>query len=110
MDADAVAEFAQESAEDRHSSFARMTAPGGIRHKGQTYAAVVSTISTTQELERGGWKITVTTVVRVLRQGGFQPANGDTLVLCRSRRVLRVVEVKDNVPAEWVLGCVDPEA
>lgn len=110
MDADAVSEFATASAESRHAVFGPLTAPGGIRHKGQTWPAVVSTISTTQELERGGWKVEVSTVVRVLRQPGFQPTDGDTLVLARSRRVLRVVEIKDNIPAEWVLGCVDPES
>lgn len=110
MDADGVAEFAQQSAESRHAVFGDLTAPGGIRHKGRTYAAVASTISSTQELERGGWRVEISTVVRVLRQPGFQPADGDTIVLARSRRVLRIIEVKDNVPAEWLLGCTDPEA
>lgn len=109
MDADAVSEFALQSAESRHAAFARNSAPGGIRHKGQTYGAVVSTITTSQEQERGGWRVDVSTVVRVLRQTGFHPRDGDTIVLSRSRRVLRIVQIKDNVPGEWIVGCVDPE-
>lgn len=110
MDADGVAEFAQASAESRHAVFGGLTAPGGIRHKGQTWPAIVSAISSTRDLEAGGWVLTVSTIVRVLRLPGFHPSLGDTLVLARSRRVLRIAQVKDNVPGEWVLGCADPDA
>jgi len=111
MDATAVAEFAQQSAESRAAVFGALTAPGGITYQGKNYKAVVSTITTTRELESGGWGHTVTTLVRVLRcLTAFAPVEGQLLTLVSTGQVLRITEIKSNVPAEWILGCTDPEA
>lgn len=110
MDADGVAEFAQASAESRHAVFGPLSAPRGIRIQGRTLAQVtVSTVSTERELERGGWLATTTAIVRVLRVPGFLPRDGDSLLVVHSGLRLRVTQIKDNVPGEWVLGCSDPE-
>ena len=105
-----IARFAARSASDRATSFGTATAPRGIKYLGVTYPAVVGTISSTQELESGGWRVTIQTVIRVQRTcTGFAPVDGGLITINHSGQVYRIVETKANVPAEWVLGCVDPE-
>ena len=35
--------------------------------------------------------------------------DGGLITINHSGQVYRIVETKANVPAEWVLGCVDPQ-
>jgi hypothetical protein len=110
MDASAVAEFAAQSAQNRHCVFAPLTAPKGITCAGKPYAAVVSSIALSKgDLERGGWPDQVDVTIRVLRSSGFTPANGGLVTINHSGRVVRIFSIKDNVPEEWIIGCGDPE-
>lgn len=110
MDADAIAEFATLSAENRHAIFAPLTAPGGITYAGQNYPAVVSPLSESRaDLERGSWPIEVSVTLRVRRATGMVPLEGALLTVVGTGRVLRIISIRHHVPEEWVIGCADPE-
>jgi len=110
MDAASVADFARQSASHRHAIFAPLTAPLGIAYAGVTYPAVVSTLSITRaDLSSGAWPVEVTTTIRVRRATGIAPGDGGLITLLHSGRVVRIIQIRDNVPEEWLLGCADPE-
>lgn len=110
MDAAAIAEFACQSAQSRHQAFAPLTAPQGITYGGVRYDAVVSTLDLSRgDLERGGWPAIVSVTIRVLRVTGIAPVDGGLITINHSGRIVRITQIRDNVPAEWVLGCSDPE-
>jgi hypothetical protein len=110
MNAASVARFAVRSAQSRVQAFGPVSAPDGITYSGKPYCATVGTISNAAELKLGGWQVTVSTVIRVLRSyTTFTPIDQGLITINHSGQVVRIVEIKTNVPAEWVLGCIDPE-
>ena len=111
MTPSSIARFASRSASERATAFGTATAPRGIKYFGITYPAVVGTISSTKEMETGGWNVVIKAVIRVQRTcKGFAPVDGGLITINHSGQVYRIVETKTNVPAEWVLGCIQPEA
>lgn len=111
MNAASIARFACRSAQSRVQAFGPGSAPKGITYAGQPYCATVGTISTSKEMESGGWNVSVDTVIRVLRSyTTFTPVDGGLITLNHTGQIVRIVEIKTNVPAEWVLGCIQPEA
>ena len=111
-----AAAFAQKSAVHRAGAFGPATAPQGITYGGKVFPVVsVGTITSSEALGQGvyagGWTRTVTTVIRILKSTtGFVPVENAVLVLNHTGQAFRITELRGGVPAEWVLGCANPES
>lgn len=80
---------------------------------GKPYCGSFSAITSSRELESGGWKQDVSTIVRVDRAAypAFTPVDGGIVTLTETGVRFRITQIKDKIRGpEWVFGCVSPEA
>ncbi len=111
MNAAALHRFTRRAAEQRAALF-------GVEFTdqatGRKFTGALSAVTTTRELESGGWQPTVTATLRVLRSSlaalRITPALGQ-IVFRAGAAYYRIEQIRDNpVSPEWVFGLADDES
>lgn len=110
MDRAALQEFAQDVAQQRQSLWGVLMRDVAT---GRTFCGALAAVTRTRDLESGGWQISVTSTLRVLRSSApwLTPALGQIFARADGSAYYRVAQINDNPASpEWVLGLADDES